>query len=111
MRRVNKEIKYIWFVDCGTYYAGPYAKKPPRYDGGKPVRFKLEEDDGVEPTRTTHENELVLEGYSRAMDGKHLVVDLQENGVAQIPVLDKRLRWDMYSKNIKLTIESSGEEN
>ena len=106
MRTVSKDIKYIWFVDCGTYMAGPYAKKPPRYDGGTPVRFKLEEDDGVPPVRTKKENQLVLEGYSRAMDGKNLLVDLQKNGLARIPVFDKKLRWGMYCKNIKLTIES-----
>jgi hypothetical protein len=104
MRTLNKsQLGYVWYVDNGTWLAGPYQKKPPRYEGGTPVRFKLTPDDGVPPT-IEDEKKVVIEGYSGAMDGKKLWVDAPD-GTIKIPIEDHDDRWGLYSKNLKITIE------
>lgn len=108
MRTIDKEkLGYVWYVDNGSWLAGPYQKKPSNYGGGKPVRFKLTPDDQKNNNLVDNENEtqkVVLEGYSRAMDGGKLLVDFGEKGMASFQI-DKKTRWDLYCKDLKITIE------
>ena len=108
MRTINKkDFGYVWYVDNGTWLAGPYHKKPPKsYGNGTPVRFKLTPDDGIPLSNTPikKETKVELTGHTGAMDGRVLWVDT-EHGVAKIPVDDKKTRWDLYCKDVKVTME------
>jgi hypothetical protein len=65
MRTIDKvNLGYVWYVDNGTWMAGPYQKKPARYKGGTLKKFKL--------TEVTTE----FDGYSVIDNKKIKTVDL-----------------------------------
>ena len=52
----------------------------------------------------------VLYGVSRSMDGNKLVIDLGVNGIAYVTITNRKAQWSLYCKPLKITIETSTEE-
>ena len=48
---------------------------------------------------------IVRKGYVQAMDGETLLINTQTDELVKVVVKDKRTRWDMYCKHVKITIE------
>lgn len=48
---------------------------------------------------------VVKKGFAQAMNGKTLLVNTQNDELIQIKIKDKKTRWELYNKYLKVTIE------
>jgi len=48
---------------------------------------------------------VIKKGFAQAMDGETLLVNTQNDELIQINIKDKKTRWDLYCKYLKVTIE------
>ncbi len=52
---------------------------------------------------------IIKKGYAQAMDGETLLINTQDGELVTVHVKDKALRWSMYCKHVKVTIEEIDE--
>jgi hypothetical protein len=48
---------------------------------------------------------IIRKGFSQAMDGETLLINTQTDELIQVHIKDKKTRWDLYCKHLKITIE------
>jgi hypothetical protein len=48
---------------------------------------------------------IVFEGFTQAMDGENLLVNTVTDEPVKIMVKDKKKRWELYCKKVRVTIE------
>jgi hypothetical protein len=59
---------------------------------------------------TSHKpKKIVREGFAQAMDGESLLVNTTTDEMVQITIKDKDLRWALYCKHVRITIEEIDE--
>ena len=48
---------------------------------------------------------IIKKGFAQAIDGENLLINTQDDELIQIHIKDKKTRWDLYCKHLKITIE------
>lgn len=60
---------------------------------------------------TSHKpKKIVREGFTQAMDGESLLVNTTTDEMVQITIKDRDLRWALYCKHVRITIEEIDEK-
>jgi hypothetical protein len=54
---------------------------------------------------------IVKKGFAGSMDGSTLWIDTENDERITIRLKDDRVRWDLYCKNVKVTIEVIDEKD